>query len=392
LLLLTYSLGATALLLRLLIGRRILARLWREADALPDPAWQRLLSRLSSEMLLSRPVELRIARGPIMPMTWGTLAPKVLLPAEASEWAPERRRLVLLHELAHVARRDSLSRSVASLACALYWFHPGAWLAARQMRVEQEHAADDRVLAAGGSAQAYARSLLHLARGLEGPRPAHAATMAGACQLERRLTSITTPVRRDRPGPAFLSFAVLCALLATLVVAAGVPVSPSSLLPNPLRAGPGGIASLPPPPAARSVAAVAEHRASKDALAAPGESQERDRSRRPDSSPRQDEAKSLGAAESPDRQQPPATLAELPDYRWQLPQRGSAMQIAAIPGPSNANRVLLTPPPASDERSARLKWPRMVPRPILPATTTRSNPFTPRRPLMLSWSLDAAPR
>jgi len=187
-------------------------------------------------MRLSRPVELRIARGPAMPMTWGTLAPKVLLPAEACTWPPDQRRLVLLHELAHVARRDSLSRSAASLACALYWFHPGAWFATRQMRMEQECAADDRVLTAGAAARTYALSLLHLARRVgEGSRPDHAAAMAGMCQLERRLVSITAPTHRERPGPAFLYASAAIATSVTLAVATGLPVRPLSVLADPLR-------------------------------------------------------------------------------------------------------------------------------------------------------------
>jgi beta-lactamase regulating signal transducer with metallopeptidase domain len=234
LLLLAWAFVAAFLLLRIAVARRVLARVWREAEPAPEPAWEQLLFSLSLEMRLPRPVELRIAGGPAMPMTWGTLAPRILLPAEARTWSHGRRRLVLLHELAHVARRDSLSRSVASLACALYWFHPGAWFAARRMFMEQEHAADDRVLAAGGSARAYARSLLHLATPAgDGFRPAHAAGMAGMYQLERRLVSIIEPARRDRPTRAFLSSSALLASLATLVVAAGVPVGFSSARPGP---------------------------------------------------------------------------------------------------------------------------------------------------------------
>ncbi|HEV7660128.1 MAG TPA: M56 family metallopeptidase [Allosphingosinicella sp.] len=235
-LLVAYLLGTIAMLLRFAICRRMVSGLWRDAEPATDAAWQAVLSSVSREMRPSRPVELRIARGPAMPMTWGTLAPRVLLPAEACSWSPERRRLVLLHELAHVARRDSLSRSAASLACALYWFHPGAWLAARQMRMEQEFAADDRVLAAGATARTYAASLLDLARRLAGSaRPNHAAAMAGMCQLERRLVSITAPAHRDRPGPAFLSASAAIATLVTLAVAAGVLVRPLSMLPDPLR-------------------------------------------------------------------------------------------------------------------------------------------------------------
>lgn len=236
LLALGYALVAAFLLLRIAFARCLLARLWSESESVPDRDWRNLLSALSLEIGLPRPVELRIASGPFMPMTWGTLAPKVLLPAESLSWSPERRRLVLLHELAHVSRRDSLSRSIASLACALYWFHPGAWFAARRLGIEQEHAADDRVLLAGGSAPAYARSLLHLATPPDARlSPAHAASMAGMYQLERRLLSIVNPAPRDRPTAWFFASSALTASLATVAIASAIPVASSPLPSHPPR-------------------------------------------------------------------------------------------------------------------------------------------------------------
>ena len=234
-LLLAYAVGAALLLLRIAIFRGMLSRLWRSAEPACGAVWEGLMARVSREMGLRQPVELRIAQGSTMPMTWGTLAPKVLLPIEAQTWPLERRRLVLLHELAHVARRDSLSRSAASLACALYWFHPGAWFAARQMRLEQEHAADDRVLTIGASPRTYALSLVDLARRID-DRSGHAAAMAGMQQLERRLVSITKPARRDLPGPAFLGLSTALAAIVTLIVSAGIPVRPASAVPA--RPGP----------------------------------------------------------------------------------------------------------------------------------------------------------
>lgn len=250
-----YFIGVALLLLRLFLSRLLVARLWSDAKPALDPTWTGALFQVSRELRLSRRVGLRIARGAAMPMTWGTLSPKILLPAEALTWSPDRQRLVLLHELAHVARRDSLSRSAASLACALYWFHPGAWLAARQLRLEQEYAADDRVLMAGAPAHGYALGLLELARRV-GDRswPRHAVAMAGLCQLEQRVISITGTARRERPGPAFLTTAVLIAAMIMLAVAAGVPVRPLPALPASLQVetarhtvpGTAGFASDPP--------------------------------------------------------------------------------------------------------------------------------------------------
>ena len=412
-LLAVYGLGAAALLLRLLAGRRMLKRLWSEAGPLKDPCWETLLSRLSSEMRLSRPVELRMSSASPVPMTWGTLAPKVLLPAEASEWPMQRRRLVLLHELAHVARRDSFARSAASIACALYWFHPGAWFAARRMRIEQEHAADDRVLMAGGSPRAYALSLLHLAAGPTA-RPCfdQAAAMAGMDQLERRLISITSAGRRSRPGTVFVSSAALLAGLTTFLVASGVPVSASATLPGPLqerrvvdssaekdadsalakgwltnaRRG----AKLASAPAASGDAV--ERSASELAVAA--------RPRRHGPDPEASEIAHTGASggstapnpareESRDRPQP-ALAQQVRDYGWELPRSGAGSAAAPAAASPRAGRLTLPAPrdSAPSERMGRPRWARNVPRLVHGGTPTSSPVPTSQGPLMLSWSIE----
>lgn len=403
-----YALGTAVLLLRLVVGRRMLRRLWSDAGTVRDPAWERLLALLSSEMGLSRRVALRIARGPAVPMTWGTLAPKVLLPAEAFEWPPERRRLVLLHELAHVARRDSFSRSAASLACALYWFHPGIWFSARQMRMEQEHAADDHVLMAGGSPQAYALSLLHLARG-QGARPRldQAAAMAGMYQLERRLVSITSAARRTRPGAFFLSSSALLAGLTTLLVAAGVPVSASAGL-GPFRTGPADRTSLleedvdsrraeqlggkgSRAPVVRGHAAGPSP--DEDAIASQSRPTAREMAEgRP---PRRNAAAPSGsepaypAGEGSRDGRRPALAQQLRDYGWELPRRDTDVQLGSSEASSRPARIILPTRfyPASNERTGSPRWARNVPRLVRGRPPTGS-PDSAQGPLVLSWSLE----
>lgn len=119
-----------------------------------------LLSLLwsASGYLLSR------RRVPRVPMTVGVFRPRVLLPAAADEWSAGMRQSVLLHEQAHIDRRDPLWNLAAQLARAVYWFHPLLWLVLRELHAERERACDDVVLAAGVRPSDYAAHLLTCAR------------------------------------------------------------------------------------------------------------------------------------------------------------------------------------------------------------------------------------
>lgn len=401
-----YALGAATLIVRLFVGRLMLNRLWR--DSVPEPAWDNMLFRLSTEMGLSRRIELRISDAPGVPMTWGTWAPRVLLPAEACRWPAERRRLVLLHELAHVARCDSLSRSLASLACALYWFHPGAWFAARRMHLEQEHSADDRVLMAGGSAKAYALSLLHIARGAGArPRFDQAPAMAGMYQLERRLVSITRAVPRNRPGAVFLSSSALLAGLTTVLVAAGVPVSASTTPLSPLkprgldrgmargtaadlrRAGFSSarsvsLKSVEPVPAESADAFEARPRDRASKGLAEGRPTGRDELISGESEP-----PSPGEGVSEERQDSTAPAKPLSDYGWALSRRDPNAQVASLAGSSQSARLVVPKPiySAPNQRIGRPKWARNVPRLARGSPPTGIPVSMSQGPLMLSWSI-----
>ena len=226
-----WAAGAAWVLARLAIGLRAAARLARHAEPVEDAEWTELLERLGRAMEVRRPVLLLRSAEAAMPLTWGALRPAILLPAEADAWPAERRRVVLLHELAHVARRDCLVQTLAQVCCALYWFHPGAWWAAREMRIEREQACDDRVLAAGARASDYAGHLLDVARSYRAPLCAAAIAMAAPSQLEGRVRAVLE-ARRDRRGVTRRTGAV-CAgavLLASLPLAA---VSPSERAPAP---------------------------------------------------------------------------------------------------------------------------------------------------------------
>ena len=133
---------------------------------LPATVWAPLGERLAQSLGIERPVTFLSGDEDAMPMACGLVRARVLLPAEADDWPIERQRVVLLHELAHVKRRDCLTQMLAHLACATYWFNPLVWLAARRLRAERERACDDLVLAAGTRGSDYADHLLDIARSL----------------------------------------------------------------------------------------------------------------------------------------------------------------------------------------------------------------------------------
>lgn len=218
--------GAAAALARFGLALLAVGRVARRAVPVTDAAWLARMRSGAREIGLRGDVRLLRAEGAAMPMTWGILRPTVLIPSGGNGWTEERRRVVLLHELAHVARRDCLWQALASLACAAFWFHPGAWWAARMMRIEREQACDDRVLAAGTRASDYAGHLLDVARAF---RPhaltgAAAVAMARRSQLEGRVVAVLDAARARGAVPARM--ALVAGGLAAVVLfplAAAVP-------------------------------------------------------------------------------------------------------------------------------------------------------------------------
>jgi hypothetical protein len=186
-------------------------RALRRAAHPPSSAdWLPLLRLLCEELRLGRRVTLLQSADDLMPVTWGCWRPVILLPAKADEWPNERRRVVLLHELAHVKRWDCLTQMMARVACAIYWFNPLVWVGARRMCVERERACDDLVLNGGCRASDYAAHLVEIARTFRRAPQAAAIAMARSSHLEGRIAAIVD-ASRARRAPRALLVGVCCA-------------------------------------------------------------------------------------------------------------------------------------------------------------------------------------
>src|SRR4029079_4975737 len=198
----------------------------RRSRAFTDAEWLDYAPALAEDLGLSNVRFLRGAAG-TMPMAWGIFRASVVVPADADGWPSPRVRVVLLHELAHVKRRDCLTHLVAQIACAVYWFNPLVWMASGRLRSERERACDDLVLAAGTRGSDYADELLDIARVMNAGRfPAVLAgaslAMARRSQLEGRLLAILDPsvarrgLTRARIVAAAAVFAILIVSVASV--------------------------------------------------------------------------------------------------------------------------------------------------------------------------------
>lgn len=224
-----WAAGAVVVLAWLAAGLYSRRKLRLGARVLAEGPWVEAVASMAAELGLRRcPVVLR-GDDDIVPMTWGTLRPVLLLPPAADLWAPEEKRSVLLHELAHIRRWDSLSRTVSQLACALFWFHPLVWYAAHRLLREQERACDDVVLLAGAAPDRYAATLLSIAREMRTRRPAvvGALALARRTNLETRLLSILDPRRKRSVMSASSRITLFIALLVTTVSLAALRPAPA---------------------------------------------------------------------------------------------------------------------------------------------------------------------
>lgn len=197
-----------------------------KARPILDPAPQRLLADLSRKLGVTRDVRLLESDSPLVPITWGVWRPAILLPAGWRQWTGGRLRIVLLHEIAHVKRRDVFAQILARLACALYWFHPLAWHALRKLRDERELACDDCVMLAGERASDYARELVDIARSLRVWAAPAAVAMAHTPHLEWRVRALLDQARSHLPLSRRAGQAIL--VVAALLVMGVAVVQPAA--------------------------------------------------------------------------------------------------------------------------------------------------------------------
>ncbi|MBO0859600.1 MAG: DUF4440 domain-containing protein [Chloracidobacterium sp.] len=133
------------------------------------------------------------------PILLGVFRPMIVFPADITNWTSTAERSAMLrHELAHLERRDHYVNLFQTVLSAVFFFHPLARYACRQLAVEREIACDDHVVGSGAEAESYAESIIKAAeRSIGAPFGAHQLALFNARQiLERRIEMILNKDRK----------------------------------------------------------------------------------------------------------------------------------------------------------------------------------------------------
>jgi beta-lactamase regulating signal transducer with metallopeptidase domain len=191
LLFITWGVGAVVVLGRFLVGAFQVHRIARRAAECSLDV-RSVAVPLAHGLGIKRELRVLVSDEITVPLSWGLLAPVVLLPRAADAWTVDRKRVVLLHELAHAKRFDYAAHVLCELAKSIYWPNPLVWFAARLNSIECERACDDLALDAGVRSDIYAGHLVDIARGQLRVAPRGAFAMARPSSLATRVKSILT--------------------------------------------------------------------------------------------------------------------------------------------------------------------------------------------------------
>jgi hypothetical protein len=141
--------------LRILLGQLVLFRFFSHSKR--DPHLVELAAREGAPN-----VDVRVSHRLSRPISFGLFRSKIILPADYLDES-ERVRQVLLHEIAHIRRKDAWGNFLMNLAGVLLWFHPAYWFLNAQARLARELIADDWA-ANKGDKHSYAMELIAIAR------------------------------------------------------------------------------------------------------------------------------------------------------------------------------------------------------------------------------------
>ena len=192
-LVLAYGCGVAIMLIRLFASMVAVLRLRRASQQVDDGAWQAKLTDWRKRCCVPRVVELRQSKAVSVPVVVGYRRPTIIVPEDlVAGTGGMACDAILVHELGHIARRDSrlAVRATHARGRAL-GLHPLVWLAHRRIGLIRERVCDEFAVFQLGSGGSYVATLLEMATRLtRRPSPSLGLAVLRSSQLGQRLAAI----------------------------------------------------------------------------------------------------------------------------------------------------------------------------------------------------------
>jgi beta-lactamase regulating signal transducer with metallopeptidase domain len=187
-----WILGISVFLARIVFGAKKIRKSKDSISVTENPEITDILGDITIRLNIKRSICIGLSENQCMPAVHGIIKPVIILPQDAEKWSGNRKRSVILHEMAHIKRFDYLFNSLAYAVNLVFWFNPFVWYAVRRLHNEAERACDDMVISNGVRSTVYAQYLINSARLLLKQKcvsPLETA-MAKKSSLEGRILSI----------------------------------------------------------------------------------------------------------------------------------------------------------------------------------------------------------
>jgi bla regulator protein BlaR1 len=158
-----WLLGILAFTLRFIGGLAYMQRLKYYRISKVSAKWQKKFKELCNRLNIKKTIKIYESTMAKVPMVIGIIKPVILLPVSAfTGLSPKQLESIIVHELAHIIRRDYLVNLLQSILEILFFYHPAVWWINGVIREERENCCDDIAIEKTGDSASYAKALANI--------------------------------------------------------------------------------------------------------------------------------------------------------------------------------------------------------------------------------------
>ncbi len=185
--------------------------------------WKDRLQTLARKLMIKPAVSFKESFMTKIPLTIGHFKPMIIFPVGILGQIPlDQVEALIVHELAHILRRDYIVNIFQNIMDIIYFYHPGVRWISHQVRSERENCCDDITVDNVGDSLNYARALTRVGEySLKSNEDLAMAASRNSSKLFKRIRRLFTMTKdRSKILDGFMSFLVMFVFVFSLVFCA----------------------------------------------------------------------------------------------------------------------------------------------------------------------------